>query len=74
MSPVPLSSLPVSKLLSSRVVSRAQWLSVQRWRALVLNQQRLRWAECGMRIGARMDAAGYCEHGDFSQGLIAVRR
>ncbi len=33
-------------------------LSAHRWRAAALHQQRLRWAECGRRIAARMDAAG----------------
>ena len=29
------------------------------WQAFALNQQRLRWVECGRRVAARMDASGY---------------
>lgn len=29
------------------------------WQTFALNQQRLRWVECGRRVAARMEASGY---------------
>ncbi len=61
--------VPVVSSVSPQLVSRKQWLSTQRWRALALDQQRLRWVECGRRVAARMDAAGYKGHQQSSDSL-----